>query len=138
MTVKKTLFRAAAQVALHVLNTINVISYGQGAHPGKEENCKNPYTWLKNLHSKAPVLRSYANRGWIVLGYDEVQAVFKDPRFSSDMRNNQFIVSILRAAADGKQFSCLMNPRCSASMRPTIRDFESSFPMDFCVNIFFL
>ncbi|MFT6519796.1 MAG: cytochrome P450, partial [Candidatus Azotimanducaceae bacterium] len=110
MTVKKTLFRTTAQVALHVLNTIDVIAYGQGAHPGKEENCKNPYPWLKKLRSKAPVLRSYANRGWIVLGFDEVQAAFKDPRFSSDMRNNQFIVSILRAAADGKTVQLLDDP----------------------------
>jgi pimeloyl-[acyl-carrier protein] synthase len=110
MTVKKTLFRGAAQVALHILNTIDVISYGQGAHPGKKENCKNPYPWLKKLRSKAPVLRSYANRGWIVLGFDEVQAAFKDPRFSSDMRNNQFIVSILRAAADGKTVQLLDDP----------------------------
>jgi cytochrome P450 len=110
MAVKKLLLRGAARAALRILNTIDAISYGQGARPGADENRKNPYPWLKKLRAKAPVLRSYATRGWMVLGFDAVQAAFKDPRFSSDMRNNPFIVSILRTAADGEKIQLLDDP----------------------------
>jgi hypothetical protein len=87
MAVKKILFRGAAQLALSILHTIDEISYGQGAHSGQEENRKNPQPWLKKLR-------------------------VKDCRFSSDMRNSQLIVNILRAAADGQKIKYLLIRRC--------------------------
>jgi pimeloyl-[acyl-carrier protein] synthase len=110
MTVKKALFRATGQLVLSVLNSIDTLSWGQGPRPETLENRKNPYLWLNKLRSKAPVVRSYATRGWMVLGFKEVQAAFKDPRLSSDMRNNPFLVSLLRAAADGQKVQLLDDP----------------------------
>jgi cytochrome P450 len=65
---------------------------------------------VEKLPGKAPVVCSYANRGSMVLGFDEVQAAFKDPRFGSDMRENSFIVGILRGAADGQKAQMLDDP----------------------------
>ena len=45
-----------------------------------------------------------------MLGFKEVQAAFKDPRLSSDMRHNPFLVSLLRAAADGQKIQLLDDP----------------------------
>ena len=110
MSLKKTLLRALGQLALRLLTTIDTISYGRGPRPGVLENRNNPYLWLNRLRSKAPVVRSFATRGWLVLGFKEVQAAFKDPRLSSDMRHNPFLVSLLRAAADGQKIQLLDDP----------------------------
>jgi pimeloyl-[acyl-carrier protein] synthase len=110
MSLKKKIFQAAGSLTFSILNTIDEFAYGQGRRPDPLENRKNPYSWLNKLRDKAPVVRSFATRGWMVLGFDAVQSAFTDPRFSSDMRNNQFLVNILRAAADGKKVHMLDEP----------------------------
>jgi cytochrome P450 len=62
------------------------------------------------MRERGPIIRTYASRGWFVVGFDAVQTVFKDPRFGADMRKNKFLVRVLRAGADGKQVPTLDNP----------------------------
>jgi len=110
MSLKKTVLGAAAKLVMSFLNTLDILSVGRRAYPGKKENHQNPYTWFNVMRAKAPVIRSYANRGWTVLGYEQVQAAFLDSRLSSDMRNNDFLVRVLRAAADGQKIQLLDDP----------------------------
>jgi cytochrome P450 len=55
-------------------------------------------------------MHSYASRSWLALSFDEDQAAFEAQRFSSDIRDNQFIVVTLRAAAAGTLVQSLDSP----------------------------
>ncbi len=110
MSLKKVVLQKTSQVILPILNLLDRLALGEGVLPGKYDTQKDPYSWYKILRSRAPVVRSYANRGWLVVGFDAVQAIFRDPRFSSDMRKNDFIVGVLRTAADGQEVPFLDNP----------------------------
>lgn len=71
---------------------------------------QDPYGGLNRARANGPVLRSFANRGWVVLGFEEVQSAFKDTRFGSDLRKNKFLSTLIRAAADGQEVPALDNP----------------------------
>lgn len=110
MSIKKIVFQKTAQFALAVLKFADRIHLGPGFDSESFDTQMDPYSWYKALRSKAPVIRSYANRGWLVLGFEQVQATFKDQRFGTDMRQNKFLAKVLRAAADGKEVQFLDNP----------------------------
>ena len=110
MSLRKVVLQKASQVILPILTLLDRLALGEGVLPGKYDTQKDPYSWYKVLRSRAPVVRSYANRGWVVVGFDAVQAIFRDPRFSSDMRKNDFVVGVLRTAADGQEVPFLDNP----------------------------
>ena len=55
-------------------------------------------------------MRSYQNRGWMILGYDEIREMFRDPRFARDMRVNPFLVKMIRFAAGGRPMVFIDNP----------------------------
>lgn len=61
----------------------------------------DPYPSFTQMRMRGNVLRSYANQGWLVLGYDEVQALLLDKRFSTDARNNRFFYNLARIACAG-------------------------------------
>lgn len=51
---------------------------------------RNPYPLYQSLRREAPVnfvAKSYVGPAWLVTRYEDVVAVLKDPRFSSDRRN---------------------------------------------------
>ena len=110
MSLKSALLRTIGSSSIRLLQFVDIVKIGLNKFPGKDQNIKNPYIWYNILREQAPVLRSYANRGWLVLGYEQVQAAFLDPRLSSDMRGNKFIVQLLRAAADGQKVQLLDDP----------------------------
>jgi cytochrome P450 len=61
----------------------------------------DPYPSFTQMRTRGNILRSYANQGWLVLGYDEVQALLLDKRFSTDARNNRFFYNLARIACAG-------------------------------------
>jgi len=61
----------------------------------------DPYPSFSQMRERGNILRSYANQGWLVLGYDEVQALLLDKRFSTDARNNRFFYNLARIACAG-------------------------------------
>ncbi len=83
-----------------------------GSHVGipLEEEIRDPYPGYKILRERGHILRSLTYRGWMVLGFEEVQALFNDRRFGSDLRKNTFLTKTLRLAADGQQISFLDSP----------------------------
>ena len=62
---------------------------------------QDPYPSFIQMRSRGNIQRSYANQGWLVLGYDEVQALLLDKRFSTDARNNRFFYNLARIACAG-------------------------------------
>lgn len=110
MSLKSKVLRNVGSMSVRVLQLIDILKAGPGRFPGKVHHRKNPYTWYKTLREQSPIARSYANRGWLILGFNEVQAAFTDPRFSSDMRGNRFLQQVLRAAADGQKVQLLDDP----------------------------
>ena len=62
------------------------------------------------MRERSPVLRSRVNRGWMIVGHEEIRDMFRDPRFDSDMRINPFLVRLLRIAARGEPVLFLDNP----------------------------
>jgi len=99
-----------SQVVLFILNRADYFFSGSLSGMTEAEIRENPYRDFGLLRARGHVLRTYRNRGWIVLGFDEVQAVFRDARFGADMRKNAWVVSMLRMAADGRPVSYLDSP----------------------------
>lgn len=61
----------------------------------------NPYPTYGILRERGPILKSAVNRGWIAFGFDETKALLQDKRVSSDIRNNEFLVNVVRYATGG-------------------------------------
>jgi cytochrome P450 len=110
MSFKTRAFQFSSKVALIVLRRLD--RYINGSNTGRtvEQARLDPYTGYAMLRERGPVLRSFANRGWFVLGFDAVRDAFKDPRFSNDVRKNRFLVRVLSAASDGNPVPTLDNP----------------------------
>jgi cytochrome P450 len=70
---------------------------------GGDEFHDDPYTEYDRLLTQAPLVRSFAMGGWVVLGFDAVTDALKDSRFSSDARNSPGVSSASRMwAGDGE------------------------------------
>jgi len=88
------------QLALWVLRRVDYY-FGKSVvnlHPAEGSD---PYPAFNTLRERGPVLRSYANAGWIVTGYKEVTELLRDPRVSNDIRSNKFLARVVRFAAGG-------------------------------------
>ena len=96
---KRKMLLAAATVVISVLRLMDRYISGSRLDISDEEEVRDPYKVWRALRPRGNVLRSYANRGWMALGFEEVQALFRDPRFSSDIRTNKFISGAMRAAS---------------------------------------
>jgi pimeloyl-[acyl-carrier protein] synthase len=110
MSLKSRTLQFAGKILLSVLRTIDRYINGSDSGRSPAQVRQDPYSGLRVARQRGPVLRSYANRGWMVLGFDEAQSVFKDPRFGSDMRRNKWLVRLLRAGANGRAVPPLDNP----------------------------
>ena len=110
MSLKNRLFRTASSAALAVLRLAD--RYISRSNMGRsiEQARRDPHTGYAYLRSLGPVVRNYASRGWLVVGWDAVKAASRDPRFGNDMRKNRFLSRVLRAAADGKPVPVLDTP----------------------------
>jgi cytochrome P450 len=72
----------------------------------------NPYESFHRLRRISPIIRSYANQGWMVTGYEQAQDVLRDGRFSNDIHWDWlFLLSITL--------------RCSVLIRRIIRALEN-------------
>jgi len=107
---KARIVRAAGAGTLHLFRWADRNLNGRDLGLNSSDNQQNPYAELNRIRTSGPVLRSFANRGWVILGFDEVQAAFKDTRFGSDLRQNKFLSTLIRATADGKEVPMLDNP----------------------------
>ncbi|MBS01418.1 MAG: hypothetical protein CMQ24_01745 [Gammaproteobacteria bacterium] len=81
---------------------------------------QDPYQGYRIPLDREPVMRSYQNRGWMILGYDENREMFRDPRFARDMRVNPFLVKMIRFAAGGRPMVFIDNPTV-LNLDPTTR-----------------
>ena len=100
---KRKLILALGQLAFFVLGKIDYYFTGSNTGIPPEEEVRDPYRVWKILRERGRIMRSYTNRGWMVLGFEEAQQLFKDPRFSNDTRKNKFLAGAIRAASpDGR------------------------------------
>lgn len=70
----------------------------------------DPYTGFEMVRRRGNVLRSYANRGWLVIGYSEAQQILRDPAFSNDLRRNKFMLRLLQSATGDQPIPFIDNP----------------------------
>jgi pimeloyl-[acyl-carrier protein] synthase len=110
MSLNARMFNIVSKVALAVLGRADHYLNGSNSGRSAEQVRQDPYSGFQQARARGPVLRSYANRGWMVVGFEAAQACFKDQRFGSDMRRNKFLVRLLRAGANGRPVSPLDNP----------------------------
>jgi len=108
--VVKKVLQNVAGFGLSVLRRLDRVLYGSISPLSQTESNRDPYEAYRNSLSHGPVLRSLSNRGWLVFGFEEAQALFLDTRFSSDVRTNKFISRLVRAAAGGGRVSLLDDP----------------------------
>ena len=101
MTLRRKLPQALGTALFKVLRQLDRLVGNGYSGMTPEEAVEDPYKGYKCFRKKSPVFRTHTNRWWYILGYEQVQTAFKDPRFSSDVRNNRFLTRIMRIAADG-------------------------------------
>lgn len=75
-----------------------------------EDYRQNPYVTYERLRSRGSVIRSYANQGWLVNGFEEAQQLLRDPRFSNDVRRNKFFHRLLKVASNGLDIPLVDKP----------------------------
>ena len=107
---KKKIIQFVGRVMLFVLRQVDRVFTGSVTALSVEEENRDPYKYWGILRTRGSILRSYTNRGWVVLGFEEAQALFKDSRFGSDIRKNKFLSRMMRIAADGRKVSFLDDP----------------------------
>ncbi len=107
---KRKLLLALGQVAFFVLRIADRLITGSNHGIPIEEDLRDPYRGWNMLRNKAKVLRTYTNRGWMVLGFEEAQQLFLDPRFSSDIRRNKFLTRTIKAASPDGRVPFIDNP----------------------------
>jgi pimeloyl-[acyl-carrier protein] synthase len=107
---KRGILKVLAQALLYGLRLADRFITGSNSGIPLEEELRDPYSVYKILRERGSILRSYSNRGWLVLGFDEAQQLFRDPRFSNDTRKNKFLSNALRAASPDGRVQFLDNP----------------------------
>lgn len=96
---KRTLLLALGRILLPILRFFDHFT-GSRSGMTPEEEVRDPYAMWRTLRSRGNVLRSYTNRGWMVLGFEEAQLLFRDSaRFGSDIRKNRFLSGAIRTAS---------------------------------------
>jgi cytochrome P450 len=114
----KKLLQTSAGALLAVLRGLDRFLYGSVSPLSQTESNRDPYRAYRSGLSRGPILRSLSNRGWLVLGFEEAQALFLDPRFSSDVRTNKFVSRLIRATAGGKRVPLFDAPTMINRDRP--------------------
>jgi cytochrome P450 len=107
---KRRLLQWLGRTALATLRKLDYYFTGSVAGVPPEEALRDPYRVYGLYRQHGNVIRTLANRGWMVLGFEEVQALFRDPRVGSDLRKNRFLTRMMRLAADGRELPFLDNP----------------------------
>ena len=98
------------QVSLWTLRKLDRWRAGNPPMRSDEEFHQDPYPSYDRIRARGKVIRSHANQGWLVNGFDEVQQVLRDPRLSSDIRRNKFFYSLLRVASNGLDIPLIDKP----------------------------
>ncbi|MEX2327588.1 MAG: cytochrome P450 [Pseudomonadales bacterium] len=96
--------------SLWILRRVDHYFLGSSALRPDDDFRRDPYTSFNILRGNGPVLRSLANRGWIVLGYKEVRDALTHGAFSSDFTRSRFVVQLANAASGDKPFPLIENP----------------------------
>lgn len=96
--------------SMWVLRRFDHYVAGSSALRPDQDFRRDPYTSWELVRSNGPILRSYANRGWLVIGYNEAQEVLRDSNFSNDVRRNKFIFRLLEAATGDEPIPFVDNP----------------------------
>lgn len=104
------LFMGAMKTSLWSLRRYDRWRAGNPEMRSAEEYRQSPYESYERMRERGTVIRSYANQGWFVNGFDEVQELLRDPRFSSDVRRNKFFHRILRVASNGLDIPLVDKP----------------------------
>ena len=107
---KKKLLQFLGLAAIRCLQFLDRFVTGSHAGIPFEEDIRDPYRAFNILRERGHILRSLTYRGWMVLGFEEAQSLFTDPRFGSDLRKNSFLTKTLRLAAEGRRVSFIDNP----------------------------
>lgn len=107
---KKILMQTVGSLVTSILRWIDYRFYHSSTAMTDDEVIANPYTHYNEIRSHGKFLRSQRNRGWMALGYDEVQAVLRENRLGADMRKNEFVSKMIRLAAEGRKVTFLDDP----------------------------
>ena len=106
----RKILKLLGQALFSILKLADRFITGSNSGIPFDEELRDPYSVYKILRNRGNILRSYSNRGWLVLGFDEAQQLFRDPQFSNDTRKNQFVSKALRAASPYGQVQFLDHP----------------------------
>lgn len=98
------------QTSLWTLRRVDRWRAGNPPVRSDEQYRLSPYETYERLRSRGSVIRSYANQGWLVNGFEEAQQLLRDPRFSNDVRRNKFFHRLLKVASNGLDIPLVDKP----------------------------
>ena len=70
----------------------------------------NPYETLAEVQARGRVLRSWAYRGWLVTGFDEIREIMCHEHMSNDLRSSRFMVRLVKSAVGNNRVPTIDNP----------------------------
>ncbi|MEE2914826.1 MAG: cytochrome P450 [Pseudomonadota bacterium] len=94
---------------LWTLRRVDHYFLGSSALRSDADFRRDPYPSFEAIRH-APIVRSLANTGWIILGYEAVQEALRDTNLSNDLNNNPFYLRVARAASGGRPIPFVDNP----------------------------
>jgi len=109
-SVVNKLMSHATQAALWTMRRYDYHINGSLIRLNNPDHYNNPYKTYNALRERGHVMRSAANRGWIVTGHDEITELLRDSRISSDARKSVFLSRLLKFASAGIDVPLLDNP----------------------------
>ena len=104
---RRKVISGLSQGALRSLSFLDRKLYDSSLY---EMQLADPYKALGVVRSRGPVLRSLTYQGWLVTGYGEVTDLLHHEKMSSDLRNNAFMVRLVKSAVGSDRVATLDDP----------------------------
>lgn len=104
---RRGLISGVSQMALRTLGMLDRRLYDSSLY---RMELADPYRALAAVQARGRILRSLTYQGWLVTGFDEVQALLHHEKMSSDLRNNTFMVRLVKSAVGSDRVLTIDDP----------------------------
>lgn len=111
------LFLSGLQGSLWTLRQVDRVR-ARGRRRSMAEFRQDPYKSHALMRERGPVIRSYANQGWLVHGHEHVQAALRSDKLSNDIRHSRFFYWLLRVCSRDLDIPLVDKPAMLGRDRP--------------------
>ena len=104
---RRAVISGVSQSALRVLSQLDRRLHNSSLY---EMELTDPYRALCDVQDRGRILRSFTYQGWLVTGFTQVQELLRHENMSSDLRNNAFMVRLVKSAVGSDRVPTIDDP----------------------------